>query len=73
MAEIITKSGGILGDLLRVVAVVLCFFAFPFGLLVGVVMFIASIFNGIKHICSQCGNLVEKTSKICPICKEQLR
>lgn len=70
MAQIITKSGGAAGILLRIAAVIISFFAFPLGLLAGVALFIGSIFVGIRHICSACGNRVEKTSRICPACKE---
>lgn len=46
----------------------LLLFVWPIGTLFGVVLLIAGGRMAIKLICSDCGNKVEKTSKLCPTC-----
>jgi hypothetical protein len=47
-------------------------FLFPFGLIVGVIVMAWGFSQCRYYLCSNCGNRVEPTSKLCPTCKEAL-
>jgi uncharacterized membrane protein len=57
------------GCAIQAVGLVLLFM-WPIGTLIGVVLFFVGSGMAIKIICSNCGNRVEKTSVLCPHCKE---
>lgn len=44
-------------------------FVFPIGTIFGVALLAYGGMKSIKLICGECGNSVEKTSKLCPHCK----
>ena len=44
----------------------------PFFSIIGLVLLIAGSSLSKTRICSECGNKVEKTSRICPACRVQL-
>ena len=71
----IEKKGVFLGKgaLVQLLGVACCFFFFPFGVIVGVIAFVAGSFMSTIPICSNCKNRVESASKMCPTCKEQLQ
>ncbi len=57
--------------ILQVLGVLMCFFVFPGGILIGIVLFIAGTATRPKYlVCSECGNKIEnKEVKLCPVCK----
>lgn len=56
------------GCLVQGVGLLLLFF-FPIGTIVGVFLLLAGSLMSVKLICGNCGNKVEKESKICPACR----
>lgn len=57
-----------IGCVIQGLGLVLLFF-FPIGTIIGAVLLLVGSTMSIKLICSSCGNIVEKTAKICPTCK----
>ncbi len=55
------------GCLIEAVGLVLLFL-FPIGTIIGVILLVVGSRYSYKYVCSECGNKVEKTSKICPHC-----
>ena len=44
---------------------------FPFGTVVGLALLIIGNTLSKKHLCSECGNKVEKDAKVCPHCRAE--
>lgn len=57
------------GALVQALGVVSFFFFFPFGLLLGLVMLLVGHQMAKRTVCGKCGNRVERSSKLCPVCK----
>ncbi len=55
------------GCWIQLIGIVLLFL-FPIGTIIGVALLVIGSRFSYKFICSECGNKVEKTSKICPHC-----
>ncbi len=50
-----------------------CFFLFfPIGIFIGLIVLVIGGRMAIKHVCSDCGNKVEKGVRVCPTCKADL-
>ena len=56
------------GCILLLIGFILLFF-FPLGTLFGVLFIILAVVKSKKLVCSNCGNRVEKESKLCPTCR----
>ena len=54
------------GALVQGIGLLLCIFLFPWGLIPGIVALIAGSQMSFRYSCSNCGNKVEKGTKICP-------
>lgn len=50
----------------------LLIFAFPVGTIIGVLLIIMGHSISSRNICGNCGNSIEETSRICPVCKSRL-
>ncbi len=59
-----------LGCVIELIGLVLLF-VFPIGTVIGIALLIFGSQKAIRLICSDCGNLVQKESIICPHCKER--
>ena len=59
------------GCLVQAFGLLLLFF-FPIGTVIGLILLVVGGAMSVKLICSNCGNRVEKTSTLCPTCKEPL-
>lgn len=57
------------GCFVQLIGLILFFF-FPIGTIIGIALLILGGLKANKLICSNCGNPIEKTAKICPTCKE---
>lgn len=54
------------GALVQVIGLVCCFLVIPFGLLVGIILLIIGGRMAFVWKCGNCGNKVDKDSRICP-------
>jgi hypothetical protein len=54
------------GALVQLIGVVCCFLLFPFGIIPGMILLIVGSRMAFCFRCSNCGNKVEKESRICP-------
>jgi len=61
------RSTNVAGLLLEVVGILALFF-FPIGTVIGIILLVVGARMTYSRICSDCGNKVEKTSKLCPTC-----
>lgn len=60
------------GIALQLLGFVLCFIAFPFGLIFGIMFLIAGSYASFVYRCPKCGNKVDKQAKLCPTCRAEL-
>lgn len=51
----------------------LCFLAFPIGIIPGLLLLIIGGRLALTYRCSNCRNKVEKQSRLCPHCKKKLQ
>lgn len=67
-----TEFAGV-GAAVQAAGVLACFFMFPVGLIVGILLLIIGGRMAIKFYCGNCGNRVEnKQVKMCPVCHSTL-
>lgn len=58
------------GCLVQGLGILLCFVAFPIGLIVGIILLLIGGRMAIKYVCGSCGNKIADIDvKICPVCK----
>lgn len=57
------------GALVQLIGFVAVWFYFPLGLIAGIALLIIGSAMSKKILCSECGNKVDKESKMCPHCK----
>ena len=58
------------GCLVQLVGLVLCALLFPWGIIPGVILLLVGGRMG-PTVCSNCGNQVVQTSKLCPSCSAE--
>ena len=61
------------GCLVQTLGIIACFFFFPIGVIIGLILLILGGRMAIKYVCSECKNKVEKGVRLCPACKAQFR
>ena len=57
-----------MGCLIQALGLAVCFLFWP----IGIIILIIGGRMAIKYVCSDCGNKVEKSARICPVCKSEL-
>lgn len=60
------------GIIVFLIGVGLTFWAFPSGIIFGLILIPLSVAMSRVWVCGDCGNAIEKTSSLCPTCKAHL-
>lgn len=60
------------GVFFQLLGLFLCFVAPPFGLVVGIMLFVAGSYYSRVYRCAACRTKVEKEARVCPACRADL-